>query len=56
MADGFAKLGIKRIVGRARIENIASIRVFDKLEMKFVEKFVEDNENWVWYEIKIEFQ
>ncbi|ERJ58697.1 GNAT family N-acetyltransferase [Sphingobacterium paucimobilis] len=51
MEDGFARLAVKQIVGRARVENTASIRVFDKLNMEFVEEFVEDGENWVLYQI-----
>lgn len=50
MDDGFARLGMKQVVGRARAENTASIRVFDKLGMLFVEEFVEDGENWVLYQ------
>ncbi|WP_437917949.1 GNAT family N-acetyltransferase [Sphingobacterium sp. LRF_L2] len=49
--DGFNRLHITRIVGRARVENIASIRVLEKLGMKWVNNFVEDDENWVLYEI-----
>ncbi len=51
MEDGFARLGIKQIVGRARVENRASIGVFDKLKMEFVENFVEDGDNWVLYRL-----
>ncbi|CAL2095330.1 GCN5-related N-acetyltransferase [Tenacibaculum sp. 190524A02b] len=31
---GFNSLGLKEIIGRASIENVASIRVLEKLEMK----------------------
>ncbi|MBL1409237.1 GNAT family N-acetyltransferase [Sphingobacterium faecale] len=51
MEDGFARLGMKQILGRARTENTASIRVFEKLNMEFVEEFFEDGENWVLYQI-----
>lgn len=52
MEDGFARLGMKQIVGRAaRMENTASIRVFDKLNMEFVEEFIEDGQNWVLYQV-----
>ncbi|GGH12064.1 GNAT family N-acetyltransferase [Sphingobacterium alkalisoli] len=51
LEEGFGRLAIKRVVGRARIENTASIRVFEKLEMTFVKKFLEDGENWVLYEV-----
>lgn len=48
MNDGFQRLSnAERIVGRARVENTASINIFDKLEMQHVEDFVEDGENWV---------
>ena len=53
MEDGFARLGMKQIVGRARIENTTSIRVFEKLQMQYVGDFVEDDQNWVLYKINI---
>lgn len=52
MADGFARIGMKQIVGRARVENTASINVFDKLGMEFVKNYVEDGDDWVVYQIK----
>lgn len=52
MADGFARIGMKQIVGRARMENTASINVFDKLGMEFVKNYVEDGDDWVLYQIK----
>lgn len=52
MADGFARIGMKQIVGRARVENTASINVFDKLGMEFVKNYVEDGDDWVLYQIK----
>lgn len=53
MEDGFARLTMKQIIGRARVKNTASIHVFDKLGMQFVEEFVEDGENWVLYKKEI---
>lgn len=52
MVDGFARIGMKQIVGRARVENTASIHVFDKLGMEFVKDYIEDGDNWVLYQIK----
>ncbi|MCY4778904.1 hypothetical protein ORI89_04530 [Sphingobacterium sp. UT-1RO-CII-1] len=52
MEDRFVRLGMKQIVGRAaRMENTASIRVFDKLNMEFVEEFVEEGQYWVLYQV-----
>ena len=48
---GFEKLGITRIIGRALKENTASIRVFEKLGMKFFEEKILHEENAVVYEI-----
>ncbi|ERJ58991.1 GNAT family N-acetyltransferase [Sphingobacterium paucimobilis] len=39
IADGFARIGMKQIGGRARVENTASIHVFDKLGMEFVKDY-----------------
>lgn len=36
---GFSQLGLKKIIGRALIENTLSIRVLTKLGMKFEKKF-----------------
>lgn len=51
LQDGATRLGVKHIVGRALVENTASIRVFEKLDMQLVKDFVEDGENWVLYSI-----
>ncbi|WP_367208860.1 GNAT family N-acetyltransferase [Sphingobacterium sp. R2] len=51
LEDGFTRLNIKRIVGRARVENIASIRIFDKLGLKYVKSFMEDGHSWVLYAV-----
>lgn len=48
---GFDSLGIERITGYADKENLASIHIFDKLGMKYCKDYVEDNRNWVLYEI-----
>jgi len=48
---GFNILGINSIVGRSRVENKASIRVFEKLNMKFESPYVEDGHSWVLYRI-----
>jgi ribosomal-protein-alanine N-acetyltransferase len=51
---GFEKLDIKRIIGRALKQNTASIRVFEKLGMKFLEEKILHNEEAVIYEISKE--
>ena len=51
LKDGVDRMGIKEVVGRARVENKASIHVFDKLQMLFVEEFIEDDQNWVLYKV-----
>jgi len=51
MRFGAEQLKLERIIGRARTENIASIRVFDKLGMTWVSNFEEDGESWVLYAI-----
>lgn len=47
---GFGLLKLDRIIGRARVENPASINVFNKLGMRFVEPYTEDGKHWVLYE------
>jgi len=47
---GFGMLKLDRIIGRARVENPASINVFNKLGMRFVGPYTEDGKNWVLYE------
>jgi hypothetical protein len=47
---GFKELGITRIVGRAMKENIASIKVLEKIEMIFKETFDFDGHDCVIYQ------
>ncbi len=49
---GFSKLKIKEIVGRAYIENIASIKVLEKCNLSFKKEFMYDNQPAVLYRIK----
>ncbi|MFC3199594.1 GNAT family N-acetyltransferase [Parapedobacter deserti] len=51
MDYGFGTLKLDRIIGRARVENPASINVFNKLGMRFVEPYTEKGQNWVLYEV-----
>jgi len=51
MEAGFAQFGIDRIVGRARKENMYSIRILEKVGMHFVRDFEEDGETWTLFEI-----
>ncbi|WP_206531791.1 GNAT family N-acetyltransferase [Sphingobacterium sp. DR205] len=51
LADGLTRLNIRQIVGRARIENTASIHVLEKLGLKYVKNFEEDGESWALYAI-----
>lgn len=48
---GKAQQGIKRVIGMAEKENLASIRIFEKLNMQFEKNFVEDNIDCVLYAI-----
>ena len=48
---GFDKFGIKRIVGRAMIENTASINVMKKIGLTFLKAFNFDGKDGVIYEI-----
>ncbi|HHH55443.1 MAG TPA: N-acetyltransferase [Bacteroidetes bacterium] len=48
---GFDYLDIKRIVGRAMTENVASIKVLEKLNMKFKSSFDFDGSEGVIYEL-----
>lgn len=48
---GFNELKINRIVGRAMEENIGSIKVLEKIGMKFKENFDFDGHNGVIYEL-----
>lgn len=47
---GFNELGIEKVVGRAMKENIGSIKVLEKIGMKFKEKFDFDGREGVIYE------
>ncbi|MCT4628727.1 GNAT family N-acetyltransferase [Winogradskyella sp.] len=49
---GFNKLKIETIVGRAMKENIGSIKVLEKIGMKFKENFDFDGQEGVIYELK----
>lgn len=49
---GFTELKIEEIVGRAYIENRASIIVLEKCGLNFVENFIYDNREAVKYVIK----
>lgn len=50
---GFVDLGLDRIVGRAMKENIASIKVLEKIGMTFKETFDFDRHEGVIYELII---
>ena len=49
---GFNELGLKRIVASALTDNVASIRVMEKLGMTFEKNFEEDGEKAVKYVIE----
>ncbi|HFA47860.1 MAG TPA: N-acetyltransferase [Bacteroidetes bacterium] len=49
---GLNKLNLKTIVGRAMKENPASIRVFEKIGMSYVEDFIYEGAPAVLYNIK----
>lgn len=51
IAYGFDELGLKRIIGRAAKQNTASIRVFEKLGMKFLKEEILHDEEAVIYEL-----
>lgn len=52
---GFRNYGLQLIIGNADADNIASVRVFEKLGMKFIKKRAYDGiENAVLYEINKE--
>lgn len=48
---GFDTFAIKRIVGRAMVNNIASVKVLEKLGLTFLKSFNFDGEEGVIYEI-----
>lgn len=49
---GFEKLGIRRIVGRAMPDNLASIKVLEKCGMKFVGEEIVDEHPAMTYEVE----
>ncbi len=49
---GFEKLKLQRIVGRAMEANIASIKVLEKIEMKYVETIDFEKHSGVLYQIQ----
>lgn len=51
---GFEVLNIPRIIGQAVEENIASIRVLEKVGMKFIKKTICSEENAYYFEISKE--
>lgn len=56
MQYGFGKLGLKRIIARAHPENVASIRVVEKLGMLFEKEIEEHGELWNQYAIEVDFE
>jgi RimJ/RimL family protein N-acetyltransferase len=51
LQHGFNEYGLDRIVGRAMKENAASLRVLEKLGMRFQKEFDEEGAVWVQYQI-----
>ena len=49
---GFNSMKLKEICAAARIENKASIRIFEKTGLKFIETFKYDDCQCVWYGIE----
>ena len=49
---GFNVLKLTRIIGQARAENLASIKVFQKQDMDPVKRYIEDGNEWELYDIK----
>lgn len=49
---GFNKIGLTRIVGRAMLENVGSIRVLEKIGLVYLEDYNFEGESGVIYEIK----
>ncbi len=49
LAYGFLQLGLHRIIGRAKKENKASIRVMEKIGMKFQYDFLFEGDQGVMY-------
>ncbi len=50
---GFEHFKMPEIVGRARKENGASIRVLEKLGLTFRNEYSEDNQTWIVYVLKL---
>ncbi len=48
---GFHRYGLKKIVGRAMEANLASHRVLEKLKMTRADRFEEEGQIWIQYEI-----
>lgn len=51
---GYNDLGLQSIVGRAGTENVASIKVLEKIGMRFKARFDFDGREGVVYELKKE--
>ena len=49
---GFTELGIEKVIGRAMKENIGSIKVLEKIGMKYKENFDFEGREGVIYELK----
>lgn len=50
---GFEKLNLKTIIGRAMAENIASVKVLEKIGLQYLREFNFDGHKGVIYEIDI---
>ena len=49
---GFEKLSLKSIVGRAMVENVASIKVLEKIGLKYDKEFNFDENKGLIFKIK----
>lgn len=49
---GFLELHLSKIIGRAQVENIASIEVLKKCNLKFIKTFLYENKPAVYYTIE----
>lgn len=47
---GFQQFNLSQIVGRAHAENMASLRVMEKIGMKYLEERLENKERWLVYQ------
>lgn len=52
LEDGFYRLNLRRVVGRVRVENLASINVLRKIGLGYECSFMEDGEQWSLYAIE----